>query len=80
MVKYEVKCKQVDGEKKYGIIDEQLNEVQPFHFDQIIEKDGAFVLRRDNKPDLVFCDGELLIKEEDQLYNIEVIRSGIYKA
>lgn len=38
MRKYQVKLKLVDGKEQYGLVDEEFNEVLPYQFNEIIEK------------------------------------------
>lgn len=50
---------------KNGIID-----------DEVLERNGVFILRRENKLDEVFYDGNTIIKEPDDYYNVELISGG----
>ncbi|MDE5586739.1 MAG: hypothetical protein K2I72_00015, partial [Bacilli bacterium] len=78
MKKYLIKSKLVDGEKKYGIVDDHFNEVVPFQYDQIIGNNGVFILKRNGKPDEVFSNGKLIITEKENYYEIEYVIGDSY--
>lgn len=78
MEKYQVKCKLMNGKPKYGIIDDELNVVKSFTCDQIIEKNGVFILKCENEPDEVFYDGKMIIQKEDDFHDIQLVSGGNY--
>ncbi len=79
MMKYEVKEKVINDELKYGLVDEQFNEILPFQYDQVIENDDVLILKRNGQPDEVFENGKLIVKEEDCYYDIEHVMGSYFK-
>ncbi len=76
MKKYQIKEIIVDEKKKYGIVDYRSVEVISPDYDEIIEKDQAFVLRRKGYPDEIFYHGNKIIQESDSLEGIQILEVG----